>query len=201
MLLILLILLLLLVHQFAGLCIQQKQMGNICPGRPVQLPGPRNKRVPEAFVGTPVMALLLYSDKPFFRDCRIQQGPGVFLQAWPRSGSEGRARMQEGWGAGIRDTRPHPGHLRAGLQGIPVFLLSRAQVSPQLRYCPLKSNAILLPVKTQLRLQGFGRGGVFTFPQGGLPLGDRSAFSSLTGLRACSAEAGFLSFRSVLCRQ
>lgn len=33
-LIILLLLLLFVVHQFAGLCSQQKQMGNICPGRP-----------------------------------------------------------------------------------------------------------------------------------------------------------------------
>lgn len=40
-LLILLLLLLLLVHQFAVLCSEQNQMGNICPGRPVPHPGPR----------------------------------------------------------------------------------------------------------------------------------------------------------------
>jgi hypothetical protein len=31
---------------------------------------------------------LLYSDRPFFHDCRIQQGPAVVLQTWPRSGLE-----------------------------------------------------------------------------------------------------------------
>lgn len=97
--------------------------------------------------GTPVMALLLYSDKPFFHDCRIQQGPGVVLQAWPRSGSEGRARMHKWWGAGIRDTRPYLGHLRVSLQGTPVFLLSWVSAFPQpCYYRHLGSIEILLPV-------------------------------------------------------
>lgn len=82
------IILLLLVHQFAGLCIQQKQMGNICPGRPALPPGPRITCA-RSFVGTPVMALLLYADKPYFSGCRSQQGPGVGFQARLRSGSEG----------------------------------------------------------------------------------------------------------------
>lgn len=94
---------------FAGLCIQQKQMGNICPGWPVLLPGPR------------LLCLkLLVAHQWWFFYCTltslssltgIQQGPGVDLQAWPRNGSERRARLHKWWGAGIRDTRPYLGHL------------------------------------------------------------------------------------------
>lgn len=45
--LILLLLLLFVVHQFAGLCSQQKQMDNICPGRPGMAPGPRMSVCPQ----------------------------------------------------------------------------------------------------------------------------------------------------------
>lgn len=121
------IILLLLVHQFAGLCIQQKQMGNICPGRPALPPGPR-RMCARSFVGTPVTALLLYADKPYFSGCRSQQGPGVGFQAWLRSGSEG-TRMHVSWETGIQDTRPCLGNLRDSWQGLPVFLLSRIQAA------------------------------------------------------------------------
>lgn len=109
--------------------------------------------------------------------------------------------MQEGWGAGIRDTRPHLGHLREGLQGIPVFLLSQAQVFPQLRYCHLKSDAILLPVMTQPPVHGLDERVSSPSCRGGLLLGDRSAFKSPTGLRPWGTKAGFLVFLSVLHRQ
>lgn len=132
------IILLLLVHQFAGLCIQQKQMGNICPGRPALPPGPRITCA-RSFVGTPVMALLLYADKPYFSGCRSQQGPGVGFQAWLRSGSEG-TRMRVWWETGIQDTRPCLGHLRDSWQGLPVFLLSR---------CPSLPPAVLLSFEKQ----------------------------------------------------
>nr|KAF6444178.1 hypothetical protein HJG59_008490 [Molossus molossus] len=44
--LLILLLLLLLVHQFAGLCSQQKRMGNICPGD-LGAPGPRVRVCPQ----------------------------------------------------------------------------------------------------------------------------------------------------------
>jgi hypothetical protein len=94
-----------------------------------------------------VMALLLYSDKSFFHDCRIQQGPGVVLQMWPWNGPEGRARMHKLWWAGFWDTRQYLRHLRVTLQGIPVFLQSWIKAFPHLcYYCYLRSNEILLPV-------------------------------------------------------
>lgn len=135
LLILLLLLLLLLVHQFAGLCIQQKQMGNICPGRPALPPGPRITCAWSVCWHT-MVALLLYSDKPFFGDCRSQRGQEwSALQAWPRSGSE-RTRMHV--------SRPHLGHLRVSMPGIPVCLLSRAPAFPELCYCRLESNEILL---------------------------------------------------------
>lgn len=169
------IILLLLVHQFAGLCIQQKQMGNICPGRPALPPGPR-RMCARSFVGTPVTALLLYADKPYFSGCRSQQGPGVGFQAWLRSGSEG-TRMHVWWETGIQDTRPCLGHLRDSWQGLPVFLLSRIQAFPLLCYCRLKSNEILLLVMTWTAHARFRLEGCLPAPSCsvGLLLGESSA--------------------------
>lgn len=91
--LIILLLLLFVLHQFAGLCSQQKRMGNICPGRPGR-PGSPPERPPAAFLGSPrAAALLLYLGKPFFRDCRTQQGP----RGPPARGAEEQRGCPGGW--------------------------------------------------------------------------------------------------------
>lgn len=156
LLLLILLLILLLVHQFAGLCSQQKQMDNICPGRPAA-PTPRSPhnlclQVPRH---APVIALLLYSDKPFFRDCRLQQGPGPLEQLRTAQSRESKA-------ASVAGSRRPPGQAQGATgvvfeeasgdrhvtpeRGIPVFLLSPVQTLPPAVLLSLKSKEILLLV-------------------------------------------------------
>lgn len=122
LIILLLLLLLFVVHQFAGLCSQQKQMGNICPGRPGPPPGPRVSVCPQLSLALRAVALLLYLDKPFFRDCRTQQGPC----GPPACGAEG----QPGRGEEARCVPGLPG--KPGSRTCPSRSSCQAQPRPHL---------------------------------------------------------------------
>ena len=125
-LIILLLLLLFVVHQFAGLCSQQKQMGNICPGRPGPPPPglPSRERPPAASARPPGAAgLLLYSDTPLFCDCSTQQGPRGPPPALGGRGQWGGERRRGG-------RRGLQGSRAAGPVARQVFLPNPAQASP-----------------------------------------------------------------------
>ena len=123
LIILLLLLLLFVVHQFAGLCSQQKQMGNICPGRPGPPPGPRVSVCPQLSLAPRAVALLLYLDKPFFRDCRTQQGP-----CGPPARPRGRGAAGEGRGGEVRAWAS--GKARQQDLSLAVFLPNPAQASP-----------------------------------------------------------------------
>lgn len=149
-LLILLLLLLLLVHQFAGLCSQQKQMGNICPGRPGLPPGPRVGICPQLSLPPsplPGGSSSTVLRQAFFRDCRFQRGPEQLR--------EGRARVHA---PGASEEARQRGDL--SLPGPP------AKPGPSLTrlcYCRLQSKEVLLLLVIKLHTQDWKMKNRFVF--------------------------------------
>lgn len=104
--LLILLLLLFLVHQFAGLCNKQKQMGNICPGD-LGAPGPRVSVCLQ--LSLPPSGGSCSTVQAFLPDCSSRRSS----RTRPRSSSEGRkgARTQLLRKQAVRTTHgllPHP---------------------------------------------------------------------------------------------
>lgn len=107
-----------------------------------------------------VVALLLYLDKPFFRDCRIQRGPEAVLPHGPAEEQlrEGRAR---GHAPGASE--------KARRRGDPSLTGLLAKPGPSLTrlcYCRLQSEEVLLlllVIKLHMQAWKMRNRFVFTF--------------------------------------
>lgn len=135
-LIILLLLLLFVVHQFAGLCSQQKQMGNICPGRPGPPPPglPRVSVRPQPLPG-PLGRQLFYCTETRLSSVTAapSRGPMVLcppLGGWGAMGREEEAR----WAPGASREAGGRTHCSPGLPARPSPGLARW------RPCPLQST-------------------------------------------------------------
>lgn len=114
--------------------------GQYLSGETWAAPGSRCGHLPAAFLAPRprVVALLLYLDKPFFRDCRVQRGPGAVLPHGPAGEQlrEGRAR---GHVPGASKEARQQGD--PSLPGLPAKL---GRSLTRLCYCRLQSEEVLL---------------------------------------------------------